>query len=222
MNTIQDSNLATSVASSSAANATARKGIDETQDRFLKLLVTQMQNQNPLDPLDNSEVTTQLAQINTVTGIDKLNETLKLLVTDFDAANSLEAAGMIGRNVLVPGTAIGLENNAAAAGIDLPQAVDAATITIKDSAGLAIRSIDLGPLPEGVHTFAWDGVTDSGTNAVNGHYSFAVSAKQGDKEIQTTTLALGAVKSVSPDENGTILDIGELGLASLADIKQIF
>lgn len=222
MNTIQDTNSAASVAATSVASGAARQGIDETQDRFLKLLVTQMQNQNPLNPLDNSEVTTQLAQINTVTGISKLNETLKLLVSDFDAANSLEAAGMIGRNVLVPGTAISLENNAAAAGIDLPQAVDAVTITIKDSAGIAIRNIDLGPLPEGVHTFAWDGVADSGATAVNGNYSFTASAQQGDKDIQATPLALGSVKSVSPDENGTILDIGELGLASLDEIKQIF
>lgn len=222
MSTIQDSKLAASVTSPNVVAGAAGKGIDETQDRFLKLLVTQMQNQNPLNPLDNSEVTTQLAQINTVSGINKLNETLKLLVSDFDAANSLEAAGMIGRNVLVPGTAIGLENSAAAAGIDLPQAVDAVTITIKDGAGLAIRNIDLGPLPEGVHTFAWDGVTDSGASAVNGSYSFTVNAQQGDKDIEATTLALGSVNSVSPDENGTILDIGELGLASLADIKQIF
>lgn len=222
MNTIQDSSLAASVTPTNVANGAAGKGINETQDRFLKLLVTQMQNQNPLNPLDNSEVTTQLAQINTVTGIDKLNETLKLLVSDFDAANSLEAAGMIGRNVLVPGTAIGLENSTAAAGIDLPQAVDEVTVTIKDSAGLAIRNIDLGPLPEGVHTFAWDGVTDSGASAVNGNYSFTVSAKQGDKNIQATTLALGTVKSVSPDEDKTVLDIGELGLATLAEIKQIF
>ncbi len=222
MNTIQDINTTATIASGNAATGSVTKGVEETQDRFLKLLVTQMQNQDPLNPLDNSEVTSQLAQINTVTGINKLNDTLQLLVTDFDAANSLEAASMIGRNVLIPGTAIDLENNSAVAGIDLPQAVDELVVTIKDNAGLAVRNLDLGPLSEGVNTFVWDGVTDSGTNAVNGNYSFTVNAIQGDKDVPVTTLSLGSVNSVSPDEKGTILDIGKLGLANLADIKQIF
>jgi flagellar basal-body rod modification protein FlgD len=221
-NTIQDSNFATAFAPNNAANGSVSKGIEDTQDRFLKLLVTQMQNQDPLNPLDNSEVTSQLAQINTVTGINKLNETLQLLVSDVDAANSLEAASMIGRNVLVPGKTLDLQDNAAVAGFDLPQAVDEVTITIKDSSGIAIRNIDLGSQEEGVIPFTWDGATDSGTSAVNGNYSFTVSAKQGDEIVNATTLAFGSVKSVSPDENGTILDIGELGLANLADIKQIF
>lgn len=222
MNTIQDSNSANSIIANNAATGSVRKGIDETQDRFLKLLVTQMQNQDPLNPLDNSEVTSQLAQINTVTGINNLNETLKLLVSDFDAANSLEAASMIGRNVLVPGAAIELQDKVAVAGVDLPQAVDEVTITIKDSAGIAIRNIDLGPQEEGVIPFTWDGATDSGTSAVNGNYSFTVSAKQGDADVKVTALAFGSVESVSPDENGTILDIGELGIASIHEIKQIF
>ncbi len=222
MNTIQDSNFATAFAPNNAATGSVNKGIEDTQDRFLKLLVTQMQNQDPLNPLDNSEVTSQLAQINTVTGINKLNETLQLLVSDFDAANSLEAASMIGRNVLVPGTTIDLQDNAAVAGFELPQAVDEVTITIKDSAGIAIRNIDLGPKEEGVIPFTWDGVTDNGASAVNGNYSFTVSAKQGDVDVTAKTLAFGSVKSVSPDEHGTILDMGELGLANLNEIKQIF
>jgi flagellar basal-body rod modification protein FlgD len=222
MDIIQDSNFATAFAPNNAANGSVSKGIEDTQDRFLKLLVTQMQNQDPLNPLDNSEVTSQLAQINTVTGINKLNETLQLLVSDVDAANSLEAASMIGRNVLVPGKTLDLQDSAAVAGFDLPQAVDEVTVTIKDSSGIAIRNIDLGSQEEGVIPFTWDGATDSGTSAVNGNYSFTVSAKQGDEIVNVTTLAFGSVKSVSPDENGTILDIGELGLANLADIKQIF
>lgn len=222
MNTIQEKNFPATIASGNPATGSIKKGVEETQDRFLKLLVTQMQNQNPLAPLDNSEVTSQLAQINTVTGINKLNDTLQLLVSDFDAANSLEAASMIGRNVLIPGKSIDLENNSGVAGFELPQAVDKLVVTIKDNAGIAIRNIELGPLPEGVNTFAWNGVTDSGTNAINGNYTFTLNAKQADKDISATALSMGSIKSVSPDKNGTILDVGKLGLATLPDIKQIF
>src|SRR6266581_9760134 len=75
---------------------------ENIQDRFLKLLVTQMKNQDPLNPMDNAQVTTQLAQISTVSGIDKLNATLQTMVSGFDASQSLAAANMIGRGVLVP------------------------------------------------------------------------------------------------------------------------
>lgn len=223
MNEVQNSTAAQKVfASGNEATGSVKKGVEESQDRFLKLLVTQMKNQNPLKPLDNAEVTSQLAQISTVSGIEKLNDTLKLLVSDFDSMRSLEAASMIGRGALVPGTSMRLENDAAVAGIELPLPVDELTVTIKDSSGIAIRNIELGANPEGIKTFIWDGITDSGTVAANGNYKFSVSAKQGDKDITATTLALGTVNSVSPNEKGAVLDMGELGLIGMSEIKQIF
>lgn len=95
-----------------ASNVTAKKGVENPQDRFLKLLVTQMKNQDPLKPLDNAEVTSQLAQISTVSGIDKLNNTLQLLNSDMSESLSMEATRMIGHNVLVPGTSLSLEKGA--------------------------------------------------------------------------------------------------------------
>ncbi len=222
MNPIQDPSINSLFTGSSSDSTATQKKIDETQDRFLKLLVTQMQNQDPLNPLENAEITSQLAQISTVNGIDKLNDTLKTLVSDFDAMRSLEATTMIGRNVFVPGTSMNLENNVAVAGVELSQPVDQMIVTIKDGSGIAIREIDLGAQPEGVNNFVWDGLTDGGTNAVNGSYSFSVSAKQGNQEIPVTALALGSVTSVEPDDKGTILDVGELGFVRLSDIKQIF
>lgn len=222
MNQVQNSNAAQVFASSNDAAGSVKKGVEDSQDRFLKLLVTQMKNQNPLKPLDNAEVTSQLAQISTVTGIDKLNDTLKLLVSDLDSMRSLEASSMIGHSVLIPGTSMKLEEQLAVAGFELPQSVDELVVSIKDSSGITIRSLELGSKSEGVNTFVWDGVTDSGTAATNGSYSFSVSAKQGDKDISATTLTLGTVNSVSPDEKGAILDVGELGFIGMSDVKKIF
>src|SRR3990167_8083696 len=84
------------------AAATASTAAD-TQDRFLKLLVTQMKNQDPLNPMDNAQVTSQMAQLSTVTGIDKLNVTLQALSDSMASSQSLQAASMIGYGVLVPG-----------------------------------------------------------------------------------------------------------------------
>ncbi len=222
MEQIQNSAATKIFASGNETTASNKNVVEDPQDRFLKLLVTQMQNQDPLNPLDNAEVTSQLAQISTVTGIDKLNDTLKLMVSDLDAMRSLEATSMIGHGVLIPGSAMKLEDNAAFAGIELSQPVDELVISIQDSSGIAIRNIELGAQSEGINTFVWDGVSDSGTVAANGNYSFTVSAKQGDKDISATTLSLTTVNSVSPDEKGAILDVGEFGFVGMSDIKQIF
>jgi flagellar basal-body rod modification protein FlgD len=221
MNSVQETN--TQLFASTNANAASGKKEElDPQDRFLKLLVTQMQNQDPLNPVDNAEVTSQLAQISTVTGIDKLNDTLQLLLADIEDSRTIEAAALVGRNILVPGTTMSLENGAAIAGIELPQSVDKLSVTILDSSGIAVRTMDLGSQTAGINTFAWDGVTDSGTAAANGAYSFAVSATQGDKDIAASTLALGSVNSVSPGEHDAVLDMGRLGFVGFSDVKQIF
>jgi flagellar basal-body rod modification protein FlgD len=221
MSSVQPTNSQT-VSSVTTTGTTANKNAENPQDRFLKLLVTQMKNQDPLKPLDNAEVTSQLAQISTVTGIDKLNTTLKLLSSDYEDSQSIEATGMIGRDVFVPGKSIQLEKEAAIAGIELAQPVDELKVTILDSTGVAIRNIDLKAQPAGISTIGWDGATDSGAKAAIGDYTFEVSAKQGGKDIKVNTLSLGSVNSVSHGEQGTLLDMGKLGLVSLSDIKQVF
>ncbi|WP_293779206.1 flagellar hook capping FlgD N-terminal domain-containing protein, partial [uncultured Oxalicibacterium sp.] len=111
-----------------AMNGTSTKTkstIDEAQDRFLKLLVTQMQNQDPLNPMDNSQMTSQLAQLSTVTGIDKLNATLESLISNSTANNSLQAANLIGRGVLSEGNQISLAENKGIMGVEFASAADA-------------------------------------------------------------------------------------------------
>ncbi|MCB1984731.1 MAG: flagellar hook assembly protein FlgD [Burkholderiales bacterium] len=221
MNSVQETSKQIFQAANSAVKS-EKNSIENPQDRFLKLLVTQMQNQDPLNPLDNAEVTSQLAQISTVTGIDKLNDTLQLLLSGIEDSRTMEAANLIGHKALVPGSALSLEENAAVGGFELPQSVDKLSITILDSAGIAVRTLDLGSQTSGVNTFVWDGVTDSGSLAANGNYSFTINAKQGDGEIAASALSLGQVNSVSPGEHDAVLDMGNLGLVGMADIKQIF
>lgn len=221
MNSVQQTNSQT-VSSVTTTGITAKKEAENPQDRFLKLLVTQMKNQDPLKPLDNAEVTSQLAQISTVTGIDKLNTTLQLLTSDFEDSQSIAATEMIGHSAFVPGKSISLDGDGAIAGIELAQPVDQLTVTIFDSSGIAIRKIDRDAQPAGISTIAWDGMTDSGAKAANGDYTFAVSAKQGGNDIKVNTLSFGQVNSVSHGEQGTLLDMDELGLVSLSNVKQVF
>ncbi|WP_297324826.1 flagellar hook assembly protein FlgD [Nitrosomonas sp.] len=221
MSAIQQASSQTA-ASAATTGVTAKKNVEDSQDRFLKLLVTQMKNQDPLKPLDNAEVTSQLAQISTVTGIDKLNTTLQLLTSDVEDSLSMEATGMIGHSAFVPGTAIKLEGDSTVAGIELAQPVDHLKVTIMDSAGIPVRHMDLGAHPTGISTIPWDGLTDSGAKAAVGNYTFSVNAKQDGNEIKANTLSLGLVNSVSSGENGALLDMGELGLVSMSDVKRVF
>jgi len=223
MTQVQDSSsISELLASNGSSIKTARKGEEDMQDRFLKLLVTQMQNQDPLNPMDNAEVTSQMAQISTVSGIDKLNTTLEKLVADSDARRSFEAATMIGRSVLIPGTDMQLENHAGIGGFELIEPADKLVVTVKDSAGIAVRDIDLGAQPAGIGTFAWDGLANNGNAAADGQYSFALKAMRGNKEVSASTLAFGSVSSAQADKDGALLEVGRLGYVGMDDIKKIF
>ena len=225
MSTIQNTQSARAAAdlfTTYGAKTTAKPAADDLQDRFLKLLVTQMKNQDPLNPLDNAQVTTQLAQISTVNGIEKLNATIQAMANSANASQSLQAAGMIGKDVLVPGSTLHLEGGKGLFGIDLAQAADQVKVGIHDASGREIHVIDLGARGAGPLALAWDGKTADGAQAVDGAYSLSVSAVRGDQKVDAQTLAFGSIQSVSQGNQGVQLNVGSLGMVGLPDIKQIF
>lgn len=202
-------------------SAASKSQISEAQDRFLKLLTTQLKNQDPLNPLDNAQVTSQLAQISTVSGIEKLNATLQALVQDSLDTQTTQAASLVGHAVLVPGNGLQLSSSAAVGGVELASAADEVTVTIKDASGLVVKTVAMGALSAGVHNFSWDGKTDSGAQAVDGKYSIAIAAKQGGESLTATALTLGAVRSVIRDSQSFSLDLGTLGAYTMDEVKQI-
>src|SRR5450755_1727985 len=123
-------------------------------DRFLKLLVTQLKNQDPLNPMDNAQLTSQLAQISTVTGISKLNDTMSALSASLGSNQYVQAAGLVGHTVLTPGNKLQLASASAAGGVRLESAADNVLVTISDASGHAVRKIDMGAQSAGAQTFA--------------------------------------------------------------------
>lgn len=210
------------VTSGTSTAKTTKTAAQESEDRFLKLLVTQMQNQDPLNPLDNAEVTSQMAQLSTVTGINQLNDAVKALSDSYLTGQSLQAAGLVGHGVMIPGNKLELSDGAAYAGVDLPQAVDKLTVTIKDAAGAVVRTAEMGPQDAaGSIPFHWDGLADSGVAAPNGSYTFEVTAEQGGKKIDAAALAIGQVASVSLGALGATLNVIGYGPVTLSQVKQI-
>lgn len=195
----------------------ATNPIDEQQDRFLRLLVTQMKNQDPLNPLDNAQVTTQMAQLSTVSGIEKLNATLEA----FTRAQAFQAVGMIGHHVLAPGDFVSLNGGAGVAGYELASAADSVKVKIFDAKGNLVRDLDLGKQDEGVGVFQWDGMTNAGTAAPDGAYGFSVSASLDGDAVTAQALAVGSVQSVLMDGVGPALSVDGMGLVDLSEVKQI-
>ena len=222
MSTVQNNTVSPSLlASMNPAAAATQSTAAAAQDTFMKLLVTQMKNQDPLNPLDNAQVTSQLAQLSTVTGIEKMNTTLQSLIGSYQSSQTLQAAGMIGHGVLAAGSSLNLSNGLAPFGIDLATSADDVKVTIKDASGRAIHSMDLGSQPAGLLALQWNGTTDSGAAAANGQYSFTVSATQGGQNISASTLSFGQVTSVASSGQGVVLNVPGLGQVNLADIRQI-
>lgn len=204
-----------------AKTTTKASTAEEAQDRFLKLLVTQLKNQDPLNPLDNAQVTSQLAQISTVSGLDKLNSTLSSLFDIYDTGQSMQAAGMIGKLVLVPGEQMALTEGVAVGGVDLAAAAGKVMVNVKDAAGKTVYSEDLGARKAGSFAFVWDGSTDAGAKAPDGNYSFSIEASSGSDAVTVQALQAGTVNAVVRGKTGFSLDLGTAGQVSYSDVKQI-
>jgi len=194
----------------------------ELNDRFLKLLVAQMNNQDPLNPLDNAQVTSQMAQINTVTGINNLSETVASLVAQFAQLQSLQAAQLTGRSVMVAGDGLALgADGGAQAGFELQAPADSVSVEVRDANGLLVREIALGGAQEGIQRFAWDGTTNSGARATAGRYTFTVKATASGREVDATALTVRQVEGVRQNAGTVSLILAGLGPVAYGDIKQI-
>jgi flagellar basal-body rod modification protein FlgD len=217
MTTVQSSTSSTAAASAAAAVSQTAA----TQDRFLTLLVAQLQNQDPLNPMDNAQITSQMAQLSTVSGIDKLNATVQALSDSMAASQSLQAASMIGHVALVPGTEIALLNGQSDAVVELEQPADMLTVTISDSNGNVVRTLQLGAQDAGLIGFQWDGTDNTGTAVADGKYTFSATSQLGGTSGSPTTLSYGIVNGVSLTSWGAMLNMGTLGDVELGAVHQI-
>lgn len=201
--------------------ATKSKSTDEATDKFLTLLVTQMKNQDPLNPMDNAQVTSQMAQLSTVTGVNQVNSTLQGLRGDFQANQTFQASGLIDRAVLASGNTLSLTNGGSVFGFNLDSAADNVVVSIKDSSGAVVRTFDAGAGNTGSNPSQWDGRTDGGSVAPNGEYTFSVTATSGESAVKAAPLAYAMVNSVSSGPNGVKLNLGNGNSITMADVRQI-
>ncbi len=200
----------------------ATSQIAEVQDRFLKLLTTQLKNQDPLNPMENAELTSQLAQMSTVEGVSRLNSTLETLLAGYQASQTMQAASMIGRTVLTDGDTIDLKNGLGAAAFELAQGADQVRVRIQDAYGNEVRTLVLGPQQSGLVKFGWDGLNNAGLPAADGGYWFVVEAERAGNFVEANPLALTSVRSVVLSNGKVELDTAGLGTRLIDQVRQIF
>jgi flagellar basal-body rod modification protein FlgD len=210
---------ATSAASAASAASTGL-GSTLTESDFLTLLTTQLENQDPLNPQSPSDLAAELAQFSTASGVQNLNST-------FSSGSGMQAAGLVGKNVAVAGDTMILGANGSAQGaFSLSAAAKDVTVTIANSAGSIIGTIDLGAMAAGNQSFAWNGQNASGTALPAGNYVYAVNAIPASSGATVTATPYAVVPVISValgGTNGPMLDLGGgLQPVPLSSVQEVF
>jgi len=181
------------------------------KEDFLKLLVAQLQAQDPLKPMESTEFTAQLAQFSSLEQLSNINDNLQYLQLYQSSINNAQAVAFIGKNVEAIGNSIQLTNGVSDDMLfDLASDANAVFINIFDSSGKFIKAIESGPYNAGEQSIAWDGTDKDGNNVSDGEYDFEVVATDANgDEIQTTTFITAAVTGVTFIDGTTYLLAGD-------------
>jgi flagellar basal-body rod modification protein FlgD len=193
------------------------------QEEFLRLMTTQLQNQDPMKPMESGEFLTQIAQFSTVEGIGDLNDSFASLSESLVSNQALQAANLVGREVLAPtGLAALSEGGSIRGTAELPAASNEVAVKIYDQSGQLLRTLELGPQASGPVSFQWDGVRDDGTFASPGTYFVSAEATVDGQTEAVETLLASQVRSVTlSNSGGLLLDLNGIGSLDFSEVQQI-
>jgi flagellar basal-body rod modification protein FlgD len=204
-------------AGGNTGRAVSNKSEAGSADRFLKLLVAQMQNQDPLNPLDNAQVTSQMAQIQTVSGIDKLNRSIESMAASFGQMQALQGATLVGRDVVVEGNKLSVNSQGVfQGGFEIDGAADGVTVEILSGAGVVIDTLQLGAHDSGRGGFDW---LPRQANAGHLAESFRVVARSGAAALAVTPLMRDRVEAVVTGGDGLVLELSQTGSVPYSAVK---
>jgi len=214
---------------SPTGSGAADKG-DLAQNDFLKLMTTQLMNQDPMAPMDNGEFLGQMAQFSTVSGIGDLQASFDKLATSLQSSRVLEASSMVGKQVLVNSNMAEFTGSLDAAGapgpgllqgaVDVPEGVSSVSVRIEEASGASLHSMTLPVTHSGLTDFSWDGRLEDGGYAKSGAYRLVVETSVDGALTSLPTQAASRVSSVSLAGDSVELHTA-LGSVSLADVNRI-
>jgi flagellar basal-body rod modification protein FlgD len=200
----------------SAVSESSKNSGDLGQADFLKLMVTQLKNQDPMDPMDNGDFLGQMAQFSTVSGIGDLQTSFSEFASSISNDQALQAANLVGRRVSVPlQTDILVEGGSIDGEITLPASSPDVSINITDQAGQLVKTISLGSQSAGSAQFSWNGLLADGTQAPAGLYNIEAQARIDGQNFELDTHVLADVESVTLGGLGKALQLNLAGLGSV-------
>jgi flagellar basal-body rod modification protein FlgD len=198
-------------------------GSSETQDRFLQLLVAQMKNQDPMNPLDNAQVTSQMAQISTVEGIEKLNSTMAKFAQTSGMSRAANATGLIGQSVLAPGSKLTWDATTTTmrSGVTLDAAASQVTVELFDAAGKVVDKRTFANPSAGTLGIDWTGVNAAGGKYGAGTYVLRATVMS-DAGATATTLTTDTVTGVVDSPDGVVAQLAGGQQVPVGKINGVF
>jgi flagellar basal-body rod modification protein FlgD len=196
---------------------------DLGKNEFMKLMIAQMENQNPLDPQDNGAFISQLAEFSSLEEMQKISGSVNNFSTQFQSSQALQASAMVGRTVLVPATSSPLSNAGGISGVvELEKSASSLNISIFNGSGELVNQFDLGQQPSGTVPFVWDGSNSEGEQMPFDNYTIKAQASRSAGAEQATTLLSANVNSVSIAQGGGItLNLSGMGSIALEQVREI-
>ncbi len=192
------------------------------QEDFLKLMLTQLRNQDPFKPMDSSAFLGQLAQFGTVSGLSGLQTSFDSLSSSLVSNQALQAATLVGKSALVESSTATIANGQSLDGaVDLPAATGGVRIDVRDATGQVVRELQLGAEPSGLAKFHWDGTLADGSPAPAGQYSLAAGFESGTTMEAATTLVSAPVDSVVFSSDGFSVQVRGVGDVPFTSVRQI-
>jgi flagellar basal-body rod modification protein FlgD len=218
--------LAIQSVSSTSAQANATQALSEqtvTQDDFLKLLIAQLQNQDPLQPMDNQQFAVQLATFNSLEQLIGINDKLGSLQTAQGATSQFNAASLIGKEIASNGNTLSVQSGGPATiNYQLGANASRVVVNVQDSSGALVRQISAGAQAAGDQSVLWDGKDSAGNAVPSGLYNFEVNAfDTNGKQIQASGRISGIVTAVNFGGSEPVLELGglQVPLSAVASVR---
>jgi flagellar basal-body rod modification protein FlgD len=194
------------------------------QGDFLALMTAQLKNQDPFEPVDNTQMVAQMAQFSSLAGISEMNSTLKAIADRLGTPTAGDALAWIGRTVMTEGdTAYPNSSGGIEGAIELDAAAADVTVTVQNANGEILRTVSMGQQAAGSVNYSWDGSTDSGDAAGDGPFTVKVTARDAEGgTVAARNLVWAPVTSVALGSDGTpILTLPGIGQVPATDVRKI-
>ncbi|MCG8425949.1 MAG: flagellar hook assembly protein FlgD [Chromatiales bacterium] len=190
---------------------------------FLNLMVTELTHQDPMKPMDNAQLASQISQFATVSGLEQLNTSFSDLSAQLVSNQALEASNLVGRDVLIPAKTgyLGDAGSSISGIIGVNSSASDVKVRITDESGALVKEISLGNQSKGEVNFTWDGMNEAGEVMPAGQYEITAEATVEDETIAPYVLLEANVSSVSLDAQGLNLNLEGLGMYPFNQVAEI-